>query len=174
MTTDLKSIYLYVFAEFAVHTTDVAEHFGISASAARNALGKLDAAGLVGAEAVNEEPGIGRGRKANGQTAKSVWQTCEISTDNATNAQAAAYFDERMGQAPTTVAQAAKPAKAKAAQLAPDTKIQAVDGMGKRGACAARFEAYSGATTVGEFLALGGTRADLRWDLAHGIFKLVP
>lgn len=31
-----------------------------------------------------------------------------------------------------------------------------------------RYGMYAGATTVGAFIAMGGTRADLRWELAHG------
>lgn len=36
----------------------------------------------------------------------------------------------------------------------------------------ARFALYFGAKTVGEFVAAGGTRADLRWDLEHGFVKI--
>jgi hypothetical protein len=32
----------------------------------------------------------------------------------------------------------------------------------------ARFAKYSAATSVAEFILLGGKMADLRWDLAHG------
>jgi hypothetical protein len=46
-------------------------------------------------------------------------------------------------------------------------------GVTKRGASAARFDAYyNKATTVAEFLALGGTMADLRWDVSKGIVIL--
>ena len=32
----------------------------------------------------------------------------------------------------------------------------------------ARYGMYAGSKTVGEFLAAGGTRADLRWEIEHG------
>ena len=38
----------------------------------------------------------------------------------------------------------------------------------KRGASGERFEKYMAATTAAEFLALGGTRADLKYDIARG------
>jgi len=36
----------------------------------------------------------------------------------------------------------------------------------------ARFEAYSKASTVGEFLSLGGTTADLKYDESKGFLAL--
>ena len=38
----------------------------------------------------------------------------------------------------------------------------------KRGASGERFKKYMAATTAAEFLALGGTRADLKYDIARG------
>ena len=37
----------------------------------------------------------------------------------------------------------------------------------------ARFEAYMGAPTVGEYLKRGGTRGDLRYDAEKGFLSLV-
>ena len=39
-------------------------------------------------------------------------------------------------------------------------------------ASAARYDAYAGSSTVAEFLAAGGTVADLRWDEAHNFVKV--
>ena len=38
----------------------------------------------------------------------------------------------------------------------------------KRGASGERFDKYMAATTAAEFLELGGTRADLKYDIARG------
>ncbi len=42
----------------------------------------------------------------------------------------------------------------------------------KRGASAVRFAIYKNGMTVEAFLAAGGTRADLRWDTAHGFIAV--
>jgi hypothetical protein len=42
----------------------------------------------------------------------------------------------------------------------------------KRGASADRYELYRKAKTVGDYLAAGGLRADLRWDEDHGYIQI--
>jgi len=39
-------------------------------------------------------------------------------------------------------------------------------------ASAARFALYKPGMSIGEYIAAGGTRADIKWDLAHGHIKL--
>ena len=72
---------------------------------------------------------------------------------------------------------AAKPtAKKKASATGEDAKslvdraapIAVVQKNPKRGASGKRFEKYMAATTAKEFLELGGTRADLKYDIARG------
>lgn len=44
----------------------------------------------------------------------------------------------------------------------------------RKGTQAAKtFKLYSKATTVEEFLAVGGTRADIAWDSARGFIKVM-
>jgi phage protein D len=42
----------------------------------------------------------------------------------------------------------------------------------KRGSSAERYELYRKAKTVGDYLAAGGLRADLRWDEDHGYIQI--
>ena len=72
---------------------------------------------------------------------------------------------------------AAKPtAKKKASATGEDAKslvaraapIAVVQKNPKRGASGERFKKYMAATTAKEFLELGGTRADLKYDIARG------
>ena len=72
---------------------------------------------------------------------------------------------------------AAKPtAKKKASATGEDAKslvdraapIAVVQKNPKRGASGERFKKYMAATNAAEFLALGGTRADLKYDIARG------
>ena len=74
-------------------------------------------------------------------------------------------------------APAAKPtAKKKASATGEDAKslvdraapIAVVQKNPKRGASGERFKKYMAATTAAEFLELGGTRADLKYDIARG------
>ena len=78
---------------------------------------------------------------------------------------------------PATAPAAAKPkAKKKASATGEDAKslvdraapIAVVQKNPKRGASGKRFEKYMAATTAKEFLELGGTRADLKYDIARG------
>lgn len=39
-------------------------------------------------------------------------------------------------------------------------------------ACYARYALYSPGMTIGEYLAAGGTRADVRWDTKQGFIQL--
>ena len=71
---------------------------------------------------------------------------------------------------------AAKPTKKKASATGEDVgslvkrgaRIAVVQKNPKRGASGERFEKYMAATTADEFLELGGTRADLKYDIARG------
>ena len=71
---------------------------------------------------------------------------------------------------------AAKPTKKKASATGEDAKslvdraapIAVVQKNPKRGASGERFKKYMAATTAAEFLELGGTRADLKYDIARG------
>ena len=73
-------------------------------------------------------------------------------------------------------APASKPAKKKASATGEDAKslvaraapIAVAQKNPKRGASGERFGKYMAATTAKEFLALGGTRADLKYDIARG------
>ena len=73
-------------------------------------------------------------------------------------------------------APAAKPTKKKASATEEDAKslvaraapIAVVQKNPKRGASGERFGKYMAATTAKEFLELGGTRADLKYDIARG------
>lgn len=47
-----------------------------------------------------------------------------------------------------------------------------VEGNPKRGASQERYAAYMSATTVAEYLAKGGTYADLAWDVGHGLISV--
>jgi len=78
---------------------------------------------------------------------------------------------------PATAPAAAKPtAKKKASATGEDAKslvdraapIAVVQKNPKRGASGERFDKYMAATTAAEFLELGGTRADLKYDIARG------
>ena len=78
---------------------------------------------------------------------------------------------------PATAPAAAKPtAKKKASATGEDAKslvaraarIAVVRKNPKRGASGERFKKYMAATTAKEFLELGGTRADLKYDIARG------
>ena len=78
---------------------------------------------------------------------------------------------------PATAPTAAKPkAKKKASATGEDAKslvaraapIAVVQKNPKRGASGERFKKYMAATTAKEFLELGGTRADLKYDIARG------
>ena len=78
---------------------------------------------------------------------------------------------------PATAPAAAKPtAKKKASATGEDAKslvdraapIAVVQKNPKRGASGKRFEKYMAATNASQFLELGGTRADLKYDIARG------
>lgn len=47
-----------------------------------------------------------------------------------------------------------------------------VDENPKRGAAAERFALYAKAKTVGDYVAAGGTLADIRWDTKKGFISL--
>ena len=71
---------------------------------------------------------------------------------------------------------AAKPTKKKASATGEDAKslvdraapIAVVQKNPKRGASGERFRNYMAATNAAEFIQLGGTRADLKYDIARG------
>ena len=42
----------------------------------------------------------------------------------------------------------------------------------KRGASKDRYDAYKSGQTVDEFIAAGGTRGDVNWDIAHGFITV--
>ena len=73
-------------------------------------------------------------------------------------------------------APAAKPTKKKASVTGEDAKslvdraapIAVVQKNPKRGASGERFKKYMAATNAAQFLELGGTRADLKYDIARG------
>ena len=73
-------------------------------------------------------------------------------------------------------APAAKPTKKKASATGEDAKsladraapIAVVQKNPKRGASGERFRNYMAATNAAEFIQLGGTRADLKYDIARG------
>ena len=73
-------------------------------------------------------------------------------------------------------APAAKPTKKKASATEEDAKslvaraapIAVVQKNPKRGASGERFRNYMAATNAAEFIQLGGTRADLKYDIARG------
>ena len=73
-------------------------------------------------------------------------------------------------------APAAKPTKKEASATGEDAKslvdraapIAVVQKNPKRGASGKRFEKYMAATNANEFIQLGGTRADLKYDIARG------
>ena len=78
---------------------------------------------------------------------------------------------------PATAPAAAKPkAKKKASATGEDAKslvdraapIAVVQKNPKRGASGERFHNYMAATNAAEFIQLGGTRADLKYDIARG------
>lgn len=52
--------------------------------------------------------------------------------------------------------------------------VRLVAGNPKRGASRARFDLYfdQAVKTVGDFLARGGLRADLQWDIERGFIAL--
>lgn len=68
----------------------------------------------------------------------------------------------------------AEPRVSRFAKLYPPTaKVSfLVEGNPKRGASQVRFEAYRSATTVAEYIAKGGTYADIAWDVGHGLIKV--
>ena len=83
----------------------------------------------------------------------------------------------RPEKAPAKAPAAAKPtAKKKASATGEDAKslvdraapIAVVQKNPKRGASGKRFDKYMAATNAAEFLELGGTRADLKYDIARG------
>jgi ribosomal protein L21E len=47
-----------------------------------------------------------------------------------------------------------------------------VEGNPKRGKSKERFEGYTGSATVGEAVAKGVLRADIAWDVGHGLIKV--
>ena len=47
-----------------------------------------------------------------------------------------------------------------------------VESNPKRGKSKIRFEGYFGSKTVGEAVAKGVTRADVAWDVGHGLVKV--
>lgn len=54
-----------------------------------------------------------------------------------------------------------------------DAKITVlVEGNPKRGKSKERFEGYTGSATVGEAVAKGVLRADIAWDVGHGLIKV--
>lgn len=62
---------------------------------------------------------------------------------------------------------AVKPTTAKEAQVDDRAITVLVEENPKRGESAKRFDYYKKAKTVQEYLAKGGTRSDLAWDVAH-------
>lgn len=46
-----------------------------------------------------------------------------------------------------------------------DQKIKVLTSNPKRGASAKRFELYRNGMTVGQYVAAGGKRADIMWDM---------
>lgn len=54
-----------------------------------------------------------------------------------------------------------------------DAKVKVlVEGNPKRGKSKERFEGYTGSATVGEAVAKGVTRADIAWDVGHGLISV--
>ena len=54
-----------------------------------------------------------------------------------------------------------------------DTPLEVHQHNPKRGQSQIRYERYKAATTYGEYLALGGTAADLRHDVPRGFVRII-
>ena len=67
----------------------------------------------------------------------------------------------------------AKPEKAAATEA--KIKLLVKDNPKREGSASYnRFELYKSSKTVSEFIAAGGTRADLAWDAARGYIAIAP